>query len=41
MTKITTIQRKQLKESYKRGIIQELYTKSLLTEQQYMQLMRR
>lgn len=41
MSNITTTQQQKLKESYKRGIVQELYAKELLTEQQYMKLVNR
>ena len=39
MTQLTKSQKQQLKESYRRGIVRELYSKSLLTQEQYRRLM--
>lgn len=36
---LTKSQSQQLKEAYRRGIVRELYSKSLLTLEQYRRLM--
>ena len=36
---LTKAQKQQLKDSYRRGIARELYSKSLLTQEQYRRLM--
>ncbi|MDY3971220.1 MAG: hypothetical protein SOZ28_00690 [Clostridia bacterium] len=41
MVNLTGSQRQKLRESYKRGIVRELYAKSMLTQEQYRRLTRR
>ena len=41
MVNISASQKQKLRESYKQGIVRELYAKSMLTEEQYRRLMRR
>lgn len=36
---LTDSQREQIKKAYRRGIVKELYSKSLLTLEQYRRLM--
>ncbi len=40
MLNITVSQKQKLKESYKRGIICELYAKSIISDEQYKRLRR-
>lgn len=40
MLNITVSQKQKLKESYKRGIIRELYAKSIISDEQYKRLRR-
>lgn len=41
MLNITTSQKRKLKESCRRGIVRELYEKSIISEGQYKRLMQR
>ena len=41
MVQLTQSQKQKLKESYRRGIVRELYAQSLLTQEQYRRLMAR
>lgn len=41
MIQLTVSQKQQLREVFRRGIVRELYAKSLLTYEQYRKLMER
>lgn len=41
MVNITTAQKRQLFESYKNGIIRELYAKAIISEEQFRRLMQK
>ncbi|MGN0106581.1 MAG: hypothetical protein ACI4A5_02635 [Hominilimicola sp.] len=38
MVNLTAAQKQKLRECYKRGIVRELYAKSMITEEQYRRL---
>lgn len=41
MRQLSLTQKQKLKESYRRGIVRELYSKSLISESQFRRLMQK